>query len=157
MNIPITINNEKMLIQSPADTSLLSVLRKQKFLQVKRGCEIGICGSCTVLLDNNPVPSCKIPIALAMNKKIETLEYFSKTEMYTDIMKGFSKASIKLCGYCNAGKIFAARTILSTNEKPTRSKISDYVRTLSHCCTDQDTLINGIIYAFEFYSKRTSN
>lgn len=154
MNIPMIINNEKVLIQSPADSSLLSVLRKERFLQVKRGCEQGICGSCTVLLDGKPVPSCKIPVAVAMNKEIVTLEYFSKDEMYSSIMKGFTKAGIKLCGYCNSGKIFAAKEILSAPSRPTRKKIAEYISQLSPCCTDLDSLTNGILYAFEFYAKK---
>lgn len=154
MNIPMIINNEKVLIQSPADSSLLSVLRKERFLQVKRGCEQGICGSCTVLLDGKPVPSCKIPVAVALNREIVTLEYFSKDEMYTAIMKGFTKAGIKLCGYCNSGKIFAAKEILSAPARPTRKKIAEYIFRLSPCCTDMDSLTNGILYAFEFYTKK---
>ena len=86
MNIPMIINNEKILVQSAADASLLSVLRKQRLVQVKRGCELGICGSCTVLMNDKPVPSCKIPVALAMNKEIITLEHFMKDEMYISIM-----------------------------------------------------------------------
>lgn len=154
MNIPMIINNEKILVQSAADASLLSVLRKQRLVQVKRGCELGICGSCTVLMNDKPVPSCKIPVALAMNKEIITLEHFMKDEMYISIMKGFTRAGIKLCGYCNSGKIFAAKAILSTSARPTRAKIAEYTQNLSPCCTDQDTLINGILYAFEIHNKK---
>ena len=158
MNIPITLNGEKILLQSPADSSLLSVLRKQKLFQVKRGCEKGACGSCVVLMNKLPVPSCKIPVALAMDREIVTLEYFSKSEkysdIYSDIMKGFSKAGIKLCGFCNSGKIFAAKAILESSTKPTRAMVYEQIKTLSPCCTDYDTLINGILYAFEFHGKR---
>lgn len=154
MNIPVTLNGEKTLLVDSADTSLLSVLRKNKLYSAKRGCEKGICGSCTVLLDGLPVPSCRIPASLVINRNVQTLESFQKTDDYTDIMKGFSKAGIKLCGYCNAGKIFAARTILLSGEKPSRNTIQNQVNHLSPCCTDEDTLINGIIYAFEFHIKR---
>lgn len=153
MNILVTINGEKTQIQEPADVSLLSVLRKQKFLQLKRGCEEGNCGACTVLLDNKPVPSCRIPIALAMNKNIVTLEGFSKDDMYADIMKGFSKAGIKLCGYCNAGKIFATKEIISQKRMPSREQIADEIKHLSPCCVDYETLINGILFAFEIHNK----
>lgn len=150
----MTINGEKVQIQSPAETSLLSVLRSQKLLQVKFGCEEGKCGACTVLLDDKPVPACKIPIALAMNKNVVTLEYFSKDDAYSDIMKGFSKAGIKLCGYCNAGKIFATKELISQKHKPTREKIADCIKNLSPCCTDYDTLIDGILYVFDIHNKK---
>lgn len=155
MNIPIILNGERIMIQASADETLLNVLRTQKCLSVKEGCSKGSCGSCTVLLNKKPVPSCKIPIALVINQEIETLEYFYKSEIYTDIIKGFSKAGIKLCGFCNTGKIFAAAYIIGLNEKPTRTSIRENVKHLSPCCTDINTLINGIIYAFDFYSRRT--
>ena len=154
MNIPVTLNGEHIILEDSPDRTLLSVLRRIKLLSVKRGCEKGICGTCTILLDGKPVPSCKVPVALAKDRSIETLEHFQKTDEYSDIIKGFNKAGIKLCGFCNAGKIFAARTIILSNTKPTRSSIQEQVKHLSPCCTDEDTLINGIIYAFDFHIKR---
>ncbi len=154
MNIPLTLNGEKTLLVDAADTSLLSVLRKNRLYSAKRGCERGICGSCTVLLDGRPVPSCRIPVSLAINRNVQTLESFQKTEEYQDIMKGFNRAGIKLCGFCNAGKIFAARAILLSGDRPNRSAVHAQVSHLSPCCTDEDTLINGILYAFEYHTRR---
>lgn len=154
MNISTNINGTDVMLSCNPDSSLLSVLRNNKLYSAKRGCEDGICGSCTVLLDGNPVPSCLVPICLVEKKNVQTLEYFQKTDEYADIIKGFNKAGIKLCGFCNAGKIFAARTILLSNSKPTRKSIQEQVSHLSPCCTDEDTLINGIIYALEYHLKR---
>lgn len=155
MNFTLTLNGEKTIIQASPSESLLSVLRNEKLISVKLGCGIGHCGSCTVLYNGKPVPSCKIPIGITMNQEVETLEHFKQTEAYQDILKGFSKAGIKLCGYCNAGKIFAAASILTTREKPTRNSIREQIQHLSPCCTDIDTLINGILYAVESYNRRT--
>jgi len=155
MNIPVIINGEKYMLQEDPDEKLIEVLRKQNLFSVKLGCAEGICGSCTVLLNGKPVPACKLPVALAMNQEIITLEHFSKTPEYAVITKGFAKAGIKLCGYCNAGKFFAAASILSNKQKPTRSSVREQVKHLSPCCTDIDTLINGIIYAAEIQSHST--
>ena len=155
MNFTLTLNDKKTIIQASPSESLMLVLRKLGMLSVKPGCENGICGSCTVLFNGKPVPSCKIPIAITMNQEIETLEHFSQTEAYLDILKGFSKAGIKLCGYCNAGKIFAAASLLTAKNRPTRTSIKKLISHLSPCCTDIDTLINGILYSIDFYNKRT--
>ena len=155
MNFTITLNGKKTIIQAQPSEDLLSVLRKEKLFSVKLGCGAGHCGSCTILYNGKPVPSCKIPVGIAMNQEIETLESFKQTEAYQDILKGFSKAGIKLCGYCNAGKIFADASVLIAKEKPTRTSIREQVEHLSPCCTDIDTLINGILYAVEAYNKRT--
>ena len=154
MNFTVTLNGKKQIIQASPSDSLMLVLRRYNLLSVKLGCGKGSCGSCTVLFNGKPVPSCKIPVALAMNQEIETLEHFSETEAYQDIMKGFSKAGIKLSGYCNAGKIFAAASILTEKTKPTRVSIRERIAHLSPCCTDIDTLINGILYAVETYNRR---
>lgn len=152
MNIPVIINGERIQLQANPDDKLLDVLRKQNLYLVKLGCGKGTCGSCTILFNGKPVPSCKVPVALAMNQEITTLEYYIKTEQYTYIKKGFEKAGIKLCGYCNAGKIFAATSILENRQKPTRASVKEQVKHLSPCCTDIDTLINGIIYAADIQS-----
>lgn len=160
MKIPVTLNGSKIILEANADESLMKILHKNGCTAVKSGCAEGFCGACTVLLEDKPVPACKIPVGIVKNNDIVTLDYFVKTEEYSIIMNGFSKAGIKLCGYCNAGKIFAAYQILKLTKMPTRQEITDYVRTLSPCCTDLETLVNGIIYSIQLSNKtlqRVSN
>lgn len=160
MKIPVTLNGSKIILEANADESLMKILHKNGCISVKSGCAEGFCGACTVLLEDKPVPACKIPVGIVKNNDIVTLDYFVKTEEYSIIMNGFSKAGIKLCGYCNAGKIFAAYQILKLTKMPTRQEITDYVRTLSPCCTDLETLVNGIIYSIQLSNKplqRVSN
>lgn len=160
MKIPVTLNGSKIILEANADESLMKILHKNGCISVKSGCAEGFCGACTVLLEDKPVPACKIPVGIVKNNDIVTLDYFVKTEEYSIIMSGFSKAGIKLCGYCNAGKIFAAYQILKLTKMPTRQEITDYVRTLSPCCTDLETLVNGIIYSIQLSNKplqRVSN
>ena len=116
---------------------------------VKCGCGQGTCGSCTVLLNDNPVATCKIPLGIIQNADIVTLEYFERTKEYSIIMKGFELAGIKMCGLCDSGKIFSAYQLVKLNKIPTRDEIYEQVRSLAPCCTDLNTLINGIILAIE--------
>ncbi|MFA6856632.1 MAG: 2Fe-2S iron-sulfur cluster-binding protein [Treponema sp.] len=150
MKIPVTLNNAKIVLEAEPGDKLLNVLRRLNLLSVKCGCNEGRCGACTVLLDGKPVPSCIIPVALTRDSAITTLEYFSKSEDYQDIINGFKKAGINMCGYCNAGKVFSAWHILNTSMKPDRRIIYEEVSHLSPCCTNTDILINGILYAFDF-------
>ena len=95
MKIPLLLNDKKIVIEtSSPKESLLTVLRRLNYISVKCGCAKGYCGSCMILLDDKIVPSCIVPVALARECKITTLEHFSKTEDYTDITKGFAKAGI---------------------------------------------------------------
>ncbi|MBQ9630807.1 MAG: 2Fe-2S iron-sulfur cluster binding domain-containing protein [Treponema sp.] len=155
MKIPLLLNNEKQVIEASPKEKLLTVLRRLNLLSVKCGCMEGGCGACMILLDNKIVPSCIVPVALARDAKIITLEYFSKTEEYTDIAKGFSKAGIHLCGYCNAGKIFTAWSILNNFKRLNRALIVKYVSNLAPCCTDTELLVDGILYSYDYKIART--
>ena len=154
MKIPVTLNGTKTILDAHADESLMKVLHKNGCISVKSGCSSGFCGSCTILLDDHPAASCKIPAGVVRNSDIVTLDYFTKTEEYSIIMAGFQKAGIKLCGYCTAGKVFSAYQILKSPKMPKREEIADYVKALSPCCTDLETLVNGILYSVQIFNKR---
>lgn len=147
MKIPVTLNGSKVMLESQPDELLMKVLHKEGCSGVKCGCTRGFCGACTVLLDDKPVATCKIPAAIIKDADIVTLDYFVKTEEYKYITEGFAKAGIKLCGYCNAGKIFSAYQCFKFQKMPSRQEVSALIRNLSPCCTDHETLINGILYA----------
>ncbi|MCQ2592651.1 MAG: 2Fe-2S iron-sulfur cluster-binding protein [Treponema sp.] len=157
MNISVIFNGNKTIIDAPSDESLLSVLRKMSCTSVKCGCSQGLCGSCAVLLDDKPVVSCKIPVGIINNANIVTLDYLESSDetanIYKTIMQGFGLADIKLCGYCNAGKIFSAYKLLKMNKVPSREEITEEVKHLAPCCIDLNTLVNGIIYATEIRDK----
>ena len=149
MNVPVILNGNKTILEAPADETLMSVLRRIGCSSVKCGCGQGTCGSCTVLLNDSPVATCKIPLGIIQNADIVTLEYFERTKEYSIIMKGFELAGIKLCGLCDSGKIFSAYQLVKLNRIPARDEIYEQVRSLAPCCTDLNTLINGIILALE--------
>ena len=83
------LNSSKVILDAKPSESLLEVLRRQGLLSVKEGCTKGRCGSCTVLLDDRPVPSCVIPVGIVRNASIETLEFFLLTKEGEDITAGF--------------------------------------------------------------------
>lgn len=154
MKIPVTLNGSKVMLECQPDELLMKVLHKYGCSSVKYGCTRGFCGACTILLDDRPVASCKIPTAIIKDADIVTLDYFIKTEEYKLIMDGFGKAGIKLCGYCNAGKIFTAYQCLKMTKPPTRQEVAEQVRHLSPCCTDMETLVNGILYTISIRNQK---
>ncbi len=149
MNVPVVLNGNKTILEAPADETLISVLRRIGCSSVKCGCGQGMCGSCTVLLNDSPVATCKIPLGIIQNADIVTLEYFERTKEYSIIMKGFELAGIKLCGLCDSGKIFSAYQLIKMNKIPSKDEIREQVRSLAPCCTDLNTLIKGIIIALD--------
>lgn len=156
MKIPVNLNGEKTIFDSAPDEMLMKVLNKNKCPSVKCGCQKGFCGACAVLVNKKCIASCKMPVGFVKDQQIITLEYFSKTEEYQHIMEGFAKAGLKLCGYCNAGKIFSAYEIIKMNKIPTKQEITNSVKDLSPCCTDVESLVNGIIYAIQIHNSGIS-
>jgi carbon-monoxide dehydrogenase small subunit len=147
MKIPLYLNDEKIIVSAEPAEPLLSILRREKLYSVKCGCRKGKCGNCMILLDDNAVESCLIPVGVARDCKIVTLEHFKTTPDFRDISVGFAQAGIDLCGYCNAGKFFTAYSILKKYYRPTPAQIYDSIKNLDLCCTDFTALINGILYA----------
>ena len=147
MKIPLIINGKKTILSADPAESLLSLLRREKLFSVKCGCMKGLCGNCMVLLDDQPVAACLVPVAIARECQVVTLEHFKNESIYRDILSGFSKAGVNLCGWCNSGKIFTAYSILKTKSRPTVEEILDEIKNLAPCCTDSTTLVNGILYA----------
>ncbi len=157
MIIPFILNGKKIVLEVDPAEKLLDVLRRQRLFSVKKGCTGVCCSSCTVLLDNKPVPSCLVPVFLVKDLPVITLEYFIQTENYRDIEKGFQKAGIHLCGYCNPGKIFTAWNIIQTYSRPTHRDLYEAIAHMTYCCTDRDTYINGILNAIQARNERTGS
>lgn len=154
MRIPLTINGESIYIECESDEILLSLLRNLNLNSVKCGCTKGFCGACTVLIEGKPVPSCIIPVATARGRSIITLEHFSKTEEYNDIIKGFEYVGLKLCGFCNAGKIFATNEIIETVQRPDRNLILERIKTFTCICTHDELVVSAIIAASNIHQDR---
>ena len=137
MKIRFRLNNEPVEIEAAVNERLVDVLRRDFGLRsIKKGCTQGICGSCTVLLNNNPVPSCMLPIFAVEGKNIITLEAFSITGAYKEIISAFEKEGITLCGFCSAGTILTAHSLLQKYGNPSEDQIRNAYSGLICRCTD---------------------
>ena len=94
------------------DTPLLWVLRDQlDLVGTKYGCGIGQCGACTVLLNGNPVRSCSVPVSAAATQKITTVEGLSENNSHP-LQEAWIAEQVPQCGYCQAGQIMSAVSLL---------------------------------------------
>lgn len=116
--------NNKSLKIDPAET-LLWVLRNQLGLTgTKYGCGMGYCGSCTILVDDQPVRSCTITVGDISGKSIITIEGLSKDGELHPVQKAFIEHDALQCGYCTPGMIMNATGLLLKNPSPSEDEIN---------------------------------
>jgi carbon-monoxide dehydrogenase small subunit len=114
----------------------------------KRGCGQGTCGTCTVLLDGQPVMSCLVPVETIDGASVKTLEGVKGADGELDpLQAAFLEGFATQCGFCTSGMIMAAEGLLAENPDPSRE---DVVRAISGnvCrCTGYESIINAILDA----------
>lgn len=115
------------VLVKPTDT-LLDVLReKLGVVSPKRGCDTGDCGTCTVLLEGEPVRSC-LTIALTVaGKAVETVEGLSQDGKLHPLQQSFHEHYAAQCGFCTPGMLMSAKALLDKNPKPTREEIVEAI------------------------------
>jgi len=122
--IQFFVNANLIKIKVKAERTLLWVLRTELNLTgTKYGCGEGFCGSCTVLVDNEPERSCQFPMKNADGKKIITIEGLRKNGKLHPLQQAFINHDALQCGYCTPGMILSAYGLLLKNPKPTRTEI----------------------------------
>lgn len=103
---------------------MLRVLRDVLGLTgAKRGCDLGECGACTVLLDDDPVNSCMILAATCDGKRVTTVEGLGTSESLHPVQRAFLDNDGGQCGYCTPGFVMSAAALLESNPSPTDDDI----------------------------------
>ncbi|RLG88336.1 MAG: (2Fe-2S)-binding protein [Thermoprotei archaeon] len=145
MIVSFKLNGELVEVDVPPNMTLLDVLRRKLgILSVKRGCERGECGACTVLINGDPVCSCLVLAPQAEGKEIITLEYLSKNGEIHPIQEAFIEAGAIQCGFCTPGFILTAYALLKRNPNPTIDEIKKALEGNLCRCTGYIKIIEAI-------------
>lgn len=135
MKVSLTLNGKHISSGVEPNLTLLDFLRSRGFLSVKRGCESGECGSCTVLVDGTPKASC-ITLTLQTNEReLTTVEALSSREELSDLQKRFVEVGAIQCGYCTPALLLVADHFLTNNAKPTEKEVRDAISGVLCRCT----------------------
>lgn len=119
-----TINGRHYAIETPPNQTLLDLLREQIGLTgTKRGCEIGECGACTVLVDGVPVNSCLVLAPQVEGKAILTVEGIAEGDRLTPLQEAFIDHEAVHCGFCTPGMLMSARGLLNDHPSPSEQEI----------------------------------
>ncbi len=123
MRLTLSINGKARETDVPADTPLLWVLRDTLGLTgTKFGCGIGACGACTVLLDGVATRSCQLPVTAAVGKPVTTIEGLSAAGGRR-LQAAWLYEDVAQCGYCQAGQLMTAASLLAHTPHPTDAEI----------------------------------
>ena len=122
--ISFQLNGKMTKVAIDTTQTLIWVLRNHFGLTgTKYGCGIGFCGSCTVLVDNEPVRSCTLALSEVAGKSVVTIEGLSKDGNLHPVQKAFVKHDALQCGFCTPGMIMNATGMLLKNPSPTTEQI----------------------------------
>jgi isoquinoline 1-oxidoreductase alpha subunit len=123
--IKLNINGADHTLDVPEDMPLLWALRdKLNMTGTKYSCGIGQCGTCTVLVDGEPVKSCRRRAVSMVGKEITTIEGLDPTGQHP-VQKAWDKLDVPQCGYCQGGQVLAAAALLESNPNPDDAAIDE--------------------------------
>ena len=123
MKLPLKVNGREITVETSESAMLVDVLRDQVGLTGPRAtCGVGLCGTCTVLLDGQPVSSCILMAPLALGKEITTVEGLPEDD---PVMAAFDRNHAFQCGYCIPGMVLTAREMVSSGRACSRAEIRE--------------------------------
>jgi aerobic-type carbon monoxide dehydrogenase small subunit (CoxS/CutS family) len=143
--IALDVNGERTELLLPVHRTLLEVLREDMRLTgTKHGCELGECGTCTVLIDGRPELSCLLlPIQLE-GRKITTVEGMASDAVLHPLQQAFAELGAAQCGYCTPGMLLASKSLLDTNPHPSRDEIREALAGNLCRCTGYTKILDSV-------------
>ena len=146
--ISLILNGEKRGFSVEQDETLLHVLRERAGLTgAKKGCDLGECGACTVIMNGRAVNSCWVFAVQADGAVVETIEGIGTLENPHPLQQAFVDAGAIQCGFCTPGMIMAAKALLDRNPKPTREEVRQAMSGNLCRCTGYDRIEKAIMMA----------
>lgn len=146
--IRLTVNNETYDLEVENRRTLLEVIREDlHLLGTKQMCNMGECGSCTVLMDGQAVNSCITLAVEAHGKKIETIEGVARDGKLDPIQEAFVAKGAVQCGYCSPGMIMTTKDLLAKNSHPTEKEVKTAIAGNLCRCTGYVRIVDAILTA----------
>jgi nicotinate dehydrogenase subunit A len=137
MTVSLNVNGQDLTVDADPATPLLYVLREDLALNgAKFGCGMGQCGACTVLVEGRAVFSCLLPVAALAGRKVTTIEGLGSAQKPGVIQQAFIDEQAAQCGYCIAGMVMRAQSLLQKNSNPSDDEIRAHMQpNLCRCGT----------------------
>ena len=145
VRVALNVNGEFREALVPVHKTLLEVLREDLELTgTKHGCELGECGTCTVLVDGVPVLSClALPVEL-QGREIKTVEGMAENGHLHPLQQAFAELGAAQCGYCTPGILLTAEALLGDNPAPSRQEVREALAGNLCRCTGYTKILDAV-------------
>ncbi len=141
----LAINGEERRVAFPTHHTLLEVLREECGLTgTKHGCELGECGTCTVLIDGKPILSCLVLAAEMEGRSIDTVEGMQEANELSPLQRTFADLGAAQCGYCTPAILLTAQALLESNPKPTEEETREALAGVLCRCTGYMKILEAV-------------
>ena len=143
--IRLTVNDREHEVAVEPNTSLVDLLRTQLGLTgTKKGCDLGDCGACTVLLDGRAVNSCLVLAVQAAGRTVQTIEGLETAQGLHPLQQAFIEKGAIQCGFCSSGMILSAKELLEKTPRPGEPEIRRAISGNLCRCTGYQKIIEAI-------------
>jgi len=149
MTITLTINGVRLRLETTAGETLLDILRREGYVEVKKGCGTGDCGACAVLLNGRSVNSCLVLAPKADGADIITVQGLTADGELHPVQAAFLDEGAVQCGYCTPGMVISAVDLLTRNPEPSEAEIKEAISGNLCRCTGYVKQIRAIEKAAE--------
>ncbi|HKW39429.1 MAG TPA: (2Fe-2S)-binding protein [Burkholderiales bacterium] len=149
--VAVEVNGVRREARVPARLSLVDFLRDElRLTGTHVGCEHGVCGACSVMLDGEPVRSCLIYAVQANGHEVTTVEGLANPDgSMSTLQDAFCETHGLQCGYCTPGMLIAAQGLLNRNPNPTEEQIRDAIGGNLCRCTGYQQIVEAVRLAAE--------
>ncbi len=148
--LDLTINGERVELQIEPGTTLQQLLHDTLGMTgTKEGCGAGLCGCCTVMVDDMAVKSCLILALQVRGRSVKTIEGLAQEEVLDPVQEAFIENGAIQCGYCSAGMIMSSKALLQENTHPSESQVRHALSGNLCRCTGYHKIVKAVLSAGE--------